>query len=98
VSVIDLTINRPTVLKVLNSKNMRPVKMVLDEEMQWLYVGSKEGMLLIFDTAYQNHLVMLHNMRLVANRSTNYIKQMDLDKNKNIIMCRMKPVSAIICI
>lgn len=97
-SVIDLTVNRPTVLKALHSRNMRPVKMVLDEEIQWLYVGSKEGMLLILDTAHQNHLVMLHNMRLVANGSKNYIKQMDLDKSKNIIMCRMKPVSAIICI
>ena len=30
---------------------MRPVKMVLDEDQKWLYVGSKEGMLVIFDTA-----------------------------------------------
>jgi hypothetical protein len=37
-------------------------------------------------------------MRLVANKSKNYIKGMDLDKSKNIIMCRMKPVSVILCI
>jgi hypothetical protein len=39
-----------------------------------LYVGSKEGTLLIFDTTYPDHLVMVHNMRLVANKSSNYIK------------------------
>ena len=50
--VFDLANPEAKAIKELTSKNMRPVKMVLDDEMQMLYVGSKEGSLLIFDTTY----------------------------------------------
>lgn len=71
--------------------------MVFDEGMQRLYVGTKEGMLVIFD-ASQKVLIMEHHLRMIRKDSKNYIKQMDLDQGKNILMCRFKPSSSIVCI
>lgn len=76
---------------------MNPNTMVLDEEIQMLYVGSLEGLLVIFDVSHASDFVMVHYIKLTKQGSKNFIKQMDLDKTKNILMCRMKS-SDIICI
>ena len=78
ISVWQLEMGKPLLLKVNKSNNMRPCCMEFDEGMQRLYVGTKEGMLIVFD-ASQKDFVMEHNMRLTRKDSRNYIKQMDLD-------------------
>jgi hypothetical protein len=44
--------------------------MAFDEGIQRLYVATKEGMLLMFNSS----LVMQHHMQLVRKGSNNYIK------------------------
>ena len=76
---------------------MTPYMMVLDEEMQILFVGTREGLVVFFDVSHSHDFVMVHYLKLTKPGSRNFIKQMDLDKTKNILMCRMKS-SDIICI
>ena len=57
---------------------MKPCCMEYEEGMQRLYVGTKEGMLIVFNTSKKS-IVMEHHMTLVKKGSKNYIKQMDLD-------------------
>jgi len=53
---------------------MRPSCMVFDEGMERLYVGTKEGMLVIFDTSQKGVMVMEHHLRMVRTVSRNFIK------------------------
>ena len=79
--------------------NGQPVTLAIDDEMQRLYVGTKEGILLILDISKKDPL-MVHYMQMVPSPSPNgqnYIKQMDLDKDRNILICRMNS-SRIYCI
>jgi len=96
-SVVDLKNARAAFLRQVECKNLKPNTMVLDEEMQMLYVGTCEGLLVIFDVSHVSDFVMVHYIKLTRPDSKNFIKQMDLDKTKNILMCRMKS-SDIICI
>jgi fructose-1-phosphate kinase PfkB-like protein len=77
--------------------NMRPQTMVLDENFERLYVGCKNGTLVIFDTSSSKLLIMIHSIRLIKPNSKNYIKMMGLDSMKSILVCQMS-CSSIICI
>jgi hypothetical protein len=66
---------------------MRPYKMVLDEQFEKLYVGCRNGILVIFDTSVNQILLMEHSIKLTKPESKSYIRTMGLDKMKNILIC-----------
>ena len=87
ISVVDLNAEKIGFLKVMKTKNMRPKCLEYDADTQRLFVGSKDGMFIIFDTSQPNCFVPIHYLRLIKQRSKNYIKAMGLDKMRNILMC-----------
>jgi len=94
-------VSKSTYSKVKTS-NCRPVELEIDTDLERLYVSTKEGMVLIFDVknAAQNNAaqhtaapIMIHTIRplkLIKNGIPDYIKQMDLDRNRNMLICRSK--------
>jgi hypothetical protein len=61
-------------LRQCETKNMNPYTMCLDEEMQMLYVGTREGLLVIFDVSHERDFVMVHYIKLTKPGSKNFIK------------------------
>lgn len=47
-------------------------------------------MVLIFDVKTPRSPVMIHTMRLCRISQNDYIKEMDLDRDRNILLCRSK--------
>ena len=65
---------RGAFLRQCDCKNMNPYTIVLDEEMQMLYVGTREGLLVIFDVSHERDFVMVHYTKLTKQGSKNFIK------------------------
>jgi len=79
--------------------NGQPNALVLDDHLQRLYCATKEGILLTLDVS-GHQITMITYMQLAAQPSPkceNFVKEMNLDTTKNILVCRMKS-SRIYCI
>ena len=78
---------------MVKTSNARPAELAIDTDLERLYVSTREGMIIIFDVKTPKSPVMIHTMRLcrtVRNGAPDYIKQMDLDRDRNILICRSK--------
>ena len=78
---------------MVKTSNARPAEIEIDTDLERLYVSTREGMVLIFDVKSPRSPAMIHAIRLcVSTKSTpnEYIKQMDLDRDRNILICRSK--------
>lgn len=77
---------------VVKTSNARPVDLEIDTDLDRLYVSTREGMVLIFDVKVPKSPVMIHTMRLcrAINNQVDFIKEMDLDRDRNILLCRSK--------
>ena len=80
----------------VKTSNSRPYELEIDTDLERLYVSTREGMVLIFDVK-QHVPLMIHMISLYQNRpkagktpTPDFIKQMDLDRNRNILICRSK--------
>jgi hypothetical protein len=81
----------------MDTPNMKPSALEYDKETQRLFVGSQDGMFIIFDTSKPDCFVPIHYLKLIKPKSRNHIKAMGLDKVRNIVMCLMTN-GAILCI
>lgn len=71
--------------------NARVNRIVIDADMHRLYATSKSGIFMIFDI--QNvQPILIHSMKCVLrpDLGTNYVKNIDLDVNKNIVVIQLK--------
>ena len=76
---------------VVKTSNARPADLEIDTDLERLYVSTREGMVLIFDVKTPRSPVMIHTMRLCRlSQNGDYIKNMDLDTDRNILLCRAK--------
>lgn len=77
----------------VKTSNARPVDLEIDEDLERLYVSTREGIVLIFDIKKPKSLVMVHMMRIckpTKSSPNDFVKQMDLDRDRNILICRAK--------
>ena len=78
----------------VKTSNARPQELEIDYDLQRLYVSTREGMVMIFDVKDPSSPAMIHTVRLCrqirSNPTADYIKQMDLDRDRNILVCRSK--------
>lgn len=78
---------------VVKTSNARPCELEIDTDLERLYVSTKEGLVIIFDVRNPKSPVMMHTTRLSKpekNNPVDYIKQMNLDRDRNILLCRTK--------
>lgn len=79
---------------VVKTSNAKPLNLALDTDLERLYVSTREGMVLIFNVKTPRSPVMIHTMRLCRPgqnmNNSDYIKNMDLDTDRNILLCRAK--------
>ena len=77
--------------------NCTVISMTLDCYSQRLYCATREGMLLFFNIS-DIIPILVHSMRLIMPQSlgSNYIKTIEFDIDKNILLLRMKSHSIII--
>jgi hypothetical protein len=75
----------------LKCSNANVGKLLIDSEENRLYCSAKEGLLLFFDIKTQLPR-LCYTMRLVKvpELGRNYVKSMDLDKEKKLLVLRMK--------
>ena len=74
----------------MKASNARPADLEIDTDLERLYVSTREGMVLIFDVKTPRSIVMIHTMRLCRVSQNDYIKDMNLDTDRNILLCRAK--------
>lgn len=87
--------NQFEIAGTVKTSNARPCALEIDTDLQRLYVATREGMVIIFDVKDQKQSVMIHAVRIhkPSKRSVDsvdYIKQMDLDTDRNTLICRSK--------
>lgn len=79
---------------MVKTSNTKPLNLALDTDLERLYVSTREGMVLIFNVKTPKSIVMIHSMRLCRPsqniNQSDYIKNMDLDTDRNILLCRAK--------
>ena len=74
----------------MKASNARPADLEIDTDLERLYVSTREGMVLIFDVKTPRSIVMIHTMLLCRVSQNDYIKDMNLDTDRNILLCRAK--------
>ena len=57
-------LNQKETAGFVKTSNARPVELEIDEDLERLYVSTREGMVLIFDIKKPKTPVMVHMMRL----------------------------------
>jgi len=78
----------------IKTSNCQPLKLEIDEDLQRLYCATREGLVILFDIS-EDALIMIHTIKLVRTVPSqqignNYVKSLDLDNHRNILMCQMK--------
>lgn len=97
----------------IKTNNCRPYGLEIDTDLERLYVSTREGLILIFDVKVSDnsddnsdeknkkkHMgpYMIHCIKpLKRTQNIDFVKQMDLDRNRNALICRSK-AGLIICI
>ena len=79
----------------MKTSNAKPAELEIDTDLERLYVSTREGMVIIFDVKDPKSPVPIYTMPLCKpscskNTPCDYIKQMDLDRDRNILICRSK--------
>ena len=77
----------------MKTSNTRPAELEIDTDLERLYVSTREGMVLIFDAKNPKSIRLIHTMRMIKPTRvapSDYVKQMDLDRDRNILICRSK--------
>ena len=75
----------------IKTSNARVNRLAIDSDLQRLYATTTSGIFLSFDiSAIGPQLVNSMKLVLRPELGNNYVKQMDLDTNKNIIVVRLK--------
>lgn len=78
---------------VVKTSNARPADLQIDTDLERLYVSTKEGMVLVFEVKTPKSIMIIHTIRIckqLRSNPTDYVKQMDLDSDRNILICRSK--------
>ena len=79
----------------IKCSNCHPLALEIDVDLQRIYCATKEGLVLLFDIKL-DFPVMIHSIKLVKTRDNpqpigaNFVKNMDLDQHRNILICQMK--------
>lgn len=75
----------------IKTSNARVRCLAIDSDLQRLYAATTTGIFLVFDiTTIEPQLVNSMKLVLRPELGNNYVKQMDLDTKKNILVVRLK--------
>ena len=75
----------------IKTSNCQPLKLEIDVDLARLYCATKEGLVLLFDIK-EDYPIMIHSIKLVrtmpaSSIGSNFVKNLDLDNHRNILIC-----------